>query len=161
MQTVKVKSRSKVESQEFAPGDYYVGDPCYVLTRPQWDAVLKQCIDDTNQCYDGEFIVNCERMFMASTAYGDGGYRDNIGNEYGVDSGTLGVVPVSILNPQVLKKAIDDKLGIVKTMNSPFIAMSDNGVFELVSISDKYYLLELLINTRDEFNDSEYEPDDY
>ena len=75
-------------------GKYYVGDLCYVL-HDEWDEVCDLTIKE-NECINGVFTLkNGTQFALYGTAYGDGGYYDTGGREYGVDSGTLGCVLVS------------------------------------------------------------------
>ena len=78
-------------------GTYYVGDLCYVL-HDEWDEVCELIIKD-NICLDGEFTLKDGRRFaIYSTAYGDGTYLDQSGNEYGVDAGSIGCILLSDIN---------------------------------------------------------------
>jgi len=73
-----------------AAGDYYLCDPCYCFG-DSWDDLIKQ----TNCFEDPLFYKNGKWGIAFSTALGDGVYRDNDGNEYSVDAGLIGLVPVS------------------------------------------------------------------
>ena len=78
-------------------GTYYVGDLCYVL-HDEWDEVCELIIKD-NVCLDGEFTLKDGRRFaIYGTAYGDGTYLDQSGNEYGVDAGSIGCILLSDIN---------------------------------------------------------------
>ncbi len=73
----------------FKAGKYYVGDPCYVIANHEWIPLLN---------HNNYFSVNTFEwkgflMFGASTMFGDGCFEDDCGREYGVDSGTIGIVP--------------------------------------------------------------------
>ena len=73
-------------------GTYYIGDLCYVFNQEDWDEVYAL----TTKGYkleEGEFELSDGRKFaIYNTAYGDGEYRDQFGNRYSVDSGTIGCV---------------------------------------------------------------------
>lgn len=74
-------------------GDYYVGDPCYVLDDDQfdqWVPGLRRSGRHHVGLVDGSTVVGI------STAYGDGSYRGSDGFDYDVDSGMLGLVPVAV-----------------------------------------------------------------
>lgn len=76
-------------------GRYYVGDLCYVMSDEQWEEVCELTIDGNN-CLEGIFTMkDGTRFAMYSTEYGDGRYPDLEGNQYSVDSGTIGCVLVS------------------------------------------------------------------
>ena len=70
-------------------GRYYIGDLCYIKTL-DWDDLLK-----VSNFEDGAFTLSDGRDFVImGTAYGDGTYYDNENREYGVDSGTIGIISV-------------------------------------------------------------------
>jgi hypothetical protein len=73
---------------------YYVGDLCYVM-KDVWEEVCELTFPAgiNGSEVTGELQLSDGRKFIIfGTAYGDGEYRDNFGNRYGVDSGTLGVI---------------------------------------------------------------------
>lgn len=77
-------------------GLYWVGDPCYAFDdQAVWMALLESAGIEANPT---PRIMEADakgRSFVASgTAYGDGTYFDEHGNEYGVDAGLIGVTPV-------------------------------------------------------------------
>lgn len=82
-------------SQGFLPsGFYWVGDPCYAFdSQNEWMALL-----DSSGDYGSLAILEafaCDKRFVASrTAHGDGVYSDSLGNEFPVDAGLIGVVPM-------------------------------------------------------------------
>ena len=78
-------------------GLYYIGDLCYVLDS-RWAEVCGLIIAG-NDCLDGEKILSDGTNFaIYSTSYGDGCYFDAEGNEYPVDSGSIGCVPFSAVD---------------------------------------------------------------
>lgn len=131
-------------------GEYYIGDPCYVL-HEEWTEICDNFFfaDKTNpySCAQGEYtFVDGRRTFVGNTAYGDGTYSDNIGNTYGVDAGCLGIIlleDIDQTNPENYIRG-----GNIHTFDKPFIANVLNGVFTFGSI---------IINTRDD----EEEEDEY
>lgn len=79
------------------PGKYYIGDPCYVIDDKEWDDVLDATAYFENA---GVSTFQGHQLWGHSTAYGDGTYLDQNGNEYGVDSGCIGAVPIGLIeNP--------------------------------------------------------------
>ena len=74
---------------------FYVGDPCYVLS----DEIYHHFWGDVCNWEDGvHSIPNTEYKFAVNgTAYGDGEYFDDYGRAYGVDSGTLSVIPLELI----------------------------------------------------------------
>ena len=119
-------------------GKYYIGDPSYVF-RKSWDEVLKK----TDYFSDSETVVFGKRIVGGSTAYGDGSYKDNYGRSYAVDSGTIAILPVSLLlkDKEMRPKEIeaDNDMHIVK-MEKDFDAIAEDGIFTFGDI---------VINTRD------------
>lgn len=76
---------------KLAAGTYYIGDLCYVLGN-RWDEFCDLTIDG-NSVKEGAFIMADGTQFITfGTAYGDGLYFDQDGNEYPVDAGLIGCV---------------------------------------------------------------------
>ena len=88
-------------------GTYFLGDPCYAIQDDErWQKIV-------NHMYDGSHDSDADVMkisskngktdaciFYGSTAYGDGRYEDQNGNEFPVDAGLIGLVPMSVANPE-------------------------------------------------------------
>lgn len=77
-------------------GKYYVGDLCYVM-HDEWDECCGLFFKDRSDhsCNDGEFNLKDGRRFASfTTKWGDGEYRDQYGNRYGVDAGLIGCIRV-------------------------------------------------------------------
>jgi hypothetical protein len=108
---------------------YYIGDLCYVLNSEEWNTYCANYDweHDANTCKDedGYDCENClepekfdwdnlgaERPYFAfPTAFGDGRYSDQFGNQYCVDSGGIGAIRVEHANPEKLADAIERGLG--------------------------------------------------
>jgi len=76
-------------------GDYYLGDPCYIIQDSDWDNLL-----ESSDCFRKPVgIVRTFQVLAFSTAFGDGEFKDNYNNSYSVDSGLIGLVPVEF-NPE-------------------------------------------------------------
>ena len=69
----------------------FIGDICYALN----DDTYQKCWGDALDFQNGLIPVVAGSDIIAavtvSTAYGDGDYLDNHGNEFGVDAGNIGV----------------------------------------------------------------------
>jgi hypothetical protein len=97
------------------PGDYVIGDPCYQLNDEQWDEVL-----DTSDHFHnpvGTFTLNNGGKGFTvafTTPFGDGLYADVDDRDYGVDSGTIGIIPVDQVDN------LDDGCAHIVTFTSPF-----------------------------------------
>lgn len=74
-------------------GEYYIGDPCYVIS--EWDEFLEPMWDANGE---SAFLWKGRECVVFSTAYGDGCYEDRDGYSYPVDAGCIGAVPVELCN---------------------------------------------------------------
>ena len=106
-------------------GSYYVGDLCYVMNDEDWREICKLTIGG-NECIEGEFTLSDGRRFaMYDTAYGDGGYLDQTGNEYSVDSGTIGCIKVSDITKFEYEHI--EELGVMHEFDKPFETSGGRG----------------------------------
>ena len=81
---MRVLNAKKVQ---MVAGEYYVGDPCYVMDEASFLGFNK-----ITDIYD--FLVSSDRRAVSfPTIRGDGIFYDNFGNRYLVDSGSLSVKP--------------------------------------------------------------------
>jgi len=84
-------------------GRYFIGDPCYVQGNVEWDGIndARWPSTDPAECVD---LLTVDRgrgphmMYMGHTAYGDGVFIDDEGNEYPVDSGQIGATPMELVS---------------------------------------------------------------
>ncbi|CAB4159416.1 hypothetical protein UFOVP699_152 [uncultured Caudovirales phage] len=122
-------------------GKYYVGDLCYVLN-DRWDEVCDLIIVD-HKCLDGEFeLKDGTRFAIYGTKWGDGVYRDQHGNGYPVDSGSIGCVLVE----DITEGELDDGLGNIFDFKESFTTDSDDGIIQIGDVE---------IDTRGESDDEE------
>ena len=107
-------------------GKYYVGDLCYVMDDDEWDQVCARTIKG-NKFADGEFELNDGRKFaIYGTSWGDGGYQDYYGNEYSVDSGSIGCIKVEDIKD--VKDKIDiELLGNIVEFETDFVTGGGRG----------------------------------
>lgn len=117
-------ARDTFYSAQFPAGEYYVGDLCYVMY-PEWSELCDIMFAE-DEMLEGELTVQNKRLFLASTAYGDGNYADNTGGLYGVDSGSLGIIAVSDISESELPNLID---GRVIDFTEDFIVTAQHGRF--------------------------------
>jgi hypothetical protein len=78
-------------------GSYVIGDPCYAVPDKDWIPLLETCNyfeSPIGYVKDG---MQKFPVLAFGTKWGDGCYRGTDGNEYGVDAGLLGLVPVELL----------------------------------------------------------------
>lgn len=78
-------------------GRYWIGDLCYIVKGEHWNTICK-FLGDGSEMREGVFTLLGREGAIFGTAYGDGCYYDQEGNEYGVDSGTLGIFPAGIFD---------------------------------------------------------------
>lgn len=112
--------------EEFPAGTYYIGDFCYILNEKDYDEIVCSFQYD-EQPYQYKKFLFC----FNGTSYGDGLYKDQYGNKYGVDSGTIGII--NITTKTMLKEAnklVKDKLANVVTFEKPFQVCCNSGIFE-------------------------------
>ena len=106
-------------------GEYYIGDLCYVMTDDEWEQFCNITIDGF-KCIDGEFTMPDGRRFATyGTAWGDGLYTDQYGNQYGVDAGLIGCILVS----DIKAKKYDNLtyLGFIKKIDYEFTTSGGRG----------------------------------
>ena len=130
---------------------YYVGDLCYVLDDTTYEELFGLVEDDC--LTKGKFVTlkDGRKFFLGRTAHGDGGYFGSDGQQYGVDSGTIGIVAVEdIYLEKKFNQRIPDEFpgpragklyheGISQTYMMPIISFerssSNKGKFQLGKIS--------------------------
>jgi hypothetical protein len=106
-------------------GKYYVGDLCYVMTDEEWDVFCSITIKGLN-CIDGQFEMPDGRKFATyGTMYGDGLYKDQYGNKYGVDAGLIGCIRVEDINPEKLDNI--EELGAIHEFKTDFVTSGGRG----------------------------------
>lgn len=88
------------------PGRYFLGDPCYAVPDHLWHLLLKDA-DYFEKTPAGK--VENHEVVSFHTAYGDGVYFDDDGNEFGVDAGMIGLTPVELIkiNPRYPDDSLD------------------------------------------------------
>ena len=116
------------ENELMPAGWYYVGDLCYVM-HDVWQEVCDLTFPPdrkTGRGLEGIFTLKDGRKFaIFGTAYGDGVYLDEDGEEYGVDSGTLGC----ILKDDIVEGHDNDRtLGHTWAFQLDFKVGNDGGV---------------------------------
>ena len=106
-------------------GKYYVGDLCYVLDDDEWDQVCARTIQGKSFA-DGEFELDDGRKFaIYGTSWGDGGYQDYYGNEYSVDSGSIGCIKVEDIKDEKYVNLLD--FGAIVEFETDFVTDGGRG----------------------------------
>ena len=130
---------------------FYVGDPCYVLGDEIYYGVWGHDYE-FQECVVKDPVTGM-RFAVSGTLYGDGGYRGSDGKVFGVDSGTIAVVPLELVEK---KDGID--LGGLYLGAGKAVFEENNGLFKVTLPSGD----EVTINTGDEEEDEEdYDDCDY
>ncbi len=94
---------------------YYIGDLGYVIHGSAWDEVCNLTFPCSGEEREGRIVLKDGReLFIFSTAHGDGEFKDQFGNTYGVDSGTLGAIRVEDIRDDTLIE-----LGCFHTFDQP------------------------------------------
>jgi hypothetical protein len=102
------------------PGRYFIGDPCYVFSDPDWDKL-------TRKYFEGLITFKGLDLFMCGTAHGDGAYPDKeFKYNFGVDSGTLGAVPEALWS---VPESEFKEYGLIKEFTEPFVCNCEEGYF--------------------------------
>jgi len=79
---------------------FYLGDPCHAFPedRPEyWEGVCDYMRDHGGYDRDHLVPVGAHTILVFPTKRGDGVYPGGDGRNYGVDSGTLGLVPLELI----------------------------------------------------------------
>lgn len=75
------------------PGEYYIGDLCYVLGDDVYNTIFGGLGGYNSGLYKEK---GSDKFFLVdNTAYGDGIYYATDGKEFGVDAGIIGICPKS------------------------------------------------------------------
>lgn len=105
---------------------FYFGDPCYVMSRKDYDDLLDQMYkDDKEYGRTGKFNVNGHELIVDGTAYGDGMY-DGWNETYPVDAGMLSVIPL-----ELVKKDPTNMGWVCKEAGEVRMKTTDNGYFSV------------------------------
>lgn len=96
---------------------YYIGDLCYVM-HDAWDEVCELLYPyDDGERTGRLHLKDGREFFIFGTEHGDGEYKDQFGNTYGVDSGTLGAIRVEDIRDETYTKEALSKLGCFHTFD--------------------------------------------
>ncbi|MDD3585714.1 MAG: hypothetical protein PHQ75_00910 [Thermoguttaceae bacterium] len=140
----------KIEAT-FGPGTYFLGDPCYAMTREFYDAEWGEKHDYQEGDYSPVFAVD-------HTRYGDGEYYDQYGHSYPVDSGTIALT--NITDEAIRRDPVEEleKCGRVITAERFARFSVENGFFTLDVDGKTVY--EINTDEVEEEEEEEYFEDD-
>ena len=117
------------------PGQYWIGDLCYVIQDDtKWDQLCDMIQDDRGKSVTRNVytLKDGTKFMFCSTAYGDGTYNDQFGNEYGVDAGMIGMIALSDIDNHPDN---DIGLGHVFTFDEPVYCSYYNGTLKFGNAS--------------------------
>lgn len=128
-------TEKKVQATLKSAIGFYIGDVCYAMSDEDYDGEWHK--DDYSD-FEGAHALRGHKFAIGGTAYGDGEYEDQFGHRYGVDSGTIGILPYELCekkNPYEL-----DKLGrFVRATTATFTA--EDGEFDIeLSTKQSYHI---------------------
>lgn len=104
-------------------GRYYLGDPCYVIRDDDWMPLL----ENSDYFRNPVGKVGGHDILAFSTKHGDGTFYDQHKNEYDVDAGLIGLVPVAYGGKQHENREVEFK--------SQTLCWSDDGVLHFGGIT--------------------------
>lgn len=123
-------------------GTYFLGDPCYAIQDDErWQEVVNRMYDGSHNKDADVMVVPSKsgksdaKIFYGSTAYGDGRYEDQNGNEFPVDAGMIGLVPMSIAEPEGMNLS---KCGKIVNFETDVFVEWDDGYFFISGDNQTY-----------------------
>lgn len=144
------------KSESLPAGKYFIGDPCYVIAEKKWSKFCDLMFDGSSDLREEiKFEFENQPIVAMSTAYGDGTFYDNHGNSYGVDSGTLGLTPISLCEKRALKDM--DRLGKIWEFEKPITVFYENGNFDIQSGIETF--IQVITDGSDEIEEEDDEYD--
>ena len=143
--TVRAKLTSKI--------GFYIGDVCYEMTDEDYYADWSNNFED----FEGEHELRGHKFAIGGTAYGDGEYEDQYGHRYGVDSGTIGILPYELCKDKNISEL--DRYGrFVRATSATFTA--EDGEFDIKLNTQQSYHISTNDYEEDE-EDDYYDDEDY
>lgn len=147
-------TENKVQATLKSAIGFYIGDVCYAMSDDDYDG---EWHNEDYTDFEGAHELRGHKFAIGGTAYGDGEYEDQFGHRYGVDSGTIGILPYELCenkNPYEL-----DKLGrFVRATSATFTA--EDGEFDIKLNTQQSYHISTNDYEEDE-EDDYYDDEDY
>jgi len=79
---------------------YWIGDLCYVMRDEDWQDFCSVSTSNNDFITGDIALSNGIEVSYQGTAYGDGTYKDQFGNDYDVDTGLIGIIKLSDIKDQ-------------------------------------------------------------
>ena len=106
-------------------GKYYLGDPCYVLHDKLYHGIWGDLYNYNN----GKHNINLYNLTVHSTHRGDGKFFDTKNRSYIVDSGTIALIPIELIEDINLCKSKGHIFTFINKINFIY----DAGIFFIKS----------------------------
>jgi hypothetical protein len=116
------------------PGQYYVGDLCYIL-EDRWDEVCDIICtrNEGGSLKEGEFtLLDGTKFAVYRTKWGDGIYQDQNGKDYPVDAGIIGCIAVKDIMAE--DQNVGLQLGQVFDFKFSFNTAKDDSVIRFAQV---------------------------
>ena len=122
--------RVEVSSNE----GFYIGDICYVLPGSIYRGIWQKCYKFGKGLIKVSGAGGADdepgsAFAVADTSYGDGIYWDEHGNEYPVDAGVIGLVPLELATEY--EERADFKPGLIVEIPGTAVFEAAYGVFDI------------------------------
>lgn len=146
-------------STTLPPGEYYIGDPCYVFGE-DWndgralfftgktDEKLDNAKGMCDVILDGGDTYRGHKFFAHFTAHGDGSFVGSNGFDFGVDAGLLGAIPLELVTK---KEGLT--CGVIVSAPRGLTCSEDNGSFYFEVAGGESIIIETDYQEDDEEND--------
>lgn len=92
--------RSEIIEFMVPSGEYFIGDPGYAFEEKEWKNICQ--IDKNDRVQKIIYSWQGKNFFMVSVG-GDGDFIDTQGFTYSVETGSLGLVPIDLISPNLIK----------------------------------------------------------
>lgn len=132
---------NKTEPRKLPAGEYWIGDPCYVIgnDNDDWGLILDEVgyfgLYESEGWDNGLFEHKGKPCWAHGTAYGDGSYdlidaKGKYLGTLGVDAGLLSVVPVHVIDSDNATHA-----GVYVTFKDDFTCSYVDGKFNFGALT--------------------------
>lgn len=117
--------------EKIPAGKYYIGDPCYVIAEEKWMDFLNKGFWPAEEKGRAVFEFEGKTCFAHHTAYGDGVYFDNKGEQFPVDAGIIGAIPFELCDRVYAGEVEARHLGIIVDLENETSVEYDEGTFHI------------------------------
>lgn len=133
-------------------GDYFISDPCYPFPNTGENSTLWETVLNETDYFNKPCDLPNIKIWAANTTYGDGIYFDTNGlHEFGVDSGTLGIMTKETVDYLGEDPDYVSTCGILVHFEKEFNVIFSDGYFKFGHIE---------IDTQAQEEDDEYDDEE-